>query len=284
MIYIKNEGSTKSLIRNNRKKHIEELKWNANYDGNQANIRIKTNNDGEKHRYKYTLDNNDLVEMLNMNSVDMPLHKRLQKDFSRKKKCNAPPLIYKVELAEVHPDSFGLQTPTSSDDTPSSLSSFTPSSLSSFTPSSDFYMSETPTSSDDSDYISSLTSSPFSDFDTRQSMNNSDYISTPTPSTLTSSEVFNMLQSPTSSTNNSFEPSRNYMSSPLNEEYIIPDNPNPVYQRYTFTPRKRNLILKPYKSYRAYKKRKKTSRRRYKKRSHKRRKRSHKKTSRRYRR
>ena len=249
MIYIKNEGSTKSLVRNNRKKHIEELKWNANYDGNKANIRIKTNNDGEKHRYKYTLDNNDLVEMLNMNGHNMPLHERLQKDFSTTKPCNAPPLIYKVELSEVQPklsERFDiLNTPTTSSDDTEYISSLTPSSLSSFTP-----------SSEDSDYISSLTSSPFSDFDTRDTTNNSDYISTPTTSTLTSSEVFDMLQNPD-------YPSRNYMSSPLmNEEYLIPENR--VYKRYTFTPRKRNLTLK------TYKKRKTPSRRRHKKRSYRR--------------
>jgi hypothetical protein len=229
MIYIKNEGSTKSLIRNNRKKHIEELKWNANYDGKQAQIRIKTNNDGEKHRYKYRLDNDDLVEMLNMNSHDMPLHKRLENDF-RRESCNAAPLIYKVELSEVDPSSSKFlnlldpSTTRTSDDSDYS-SSMTPSSLSSFTPSSIM-------TSDDSDYIS-----------------------TPTSRDNISIEPFNLS-------------SRNYMSSPLlNEEYIIPESR--MYQRYTFTPRKRNLTLKPYKSYRAYKKRKKTSRPRYKKRTYK---------------
>jgi len=226
MIYIKNEGSTKSLIRNNRKKHIEELKWNANYDGNQANIRIKTNNDGEKHRYKYKLDNDDLFEMIKMKSYNMPLHERIQKDFSATKPCNAPPLIYKVELSEVDPNSSKflniLDPPTTSSDDTEYNSSLTPSSLSSFTPSSEY----------------------------------SDYISTPTTPTLTSSEVFDMLQ-------NRDYPSRNYMSSPLlNEEYLIPDNR--VYKRYTFTPRKENLTMK------SYKKRRPQSRRRYKKRSYRR--------------
>ena len=81
--YIKNVGSTQTLMGNNCNPHIEELDWNANYDGNRAKVLINVNLDGNRKMYNYTLDNADLANMLNVNSVQIPLDKRLRMDFKK---------------------------------------------------------------------------------------------------------------------------------------------------------------------------------------------------------
>jgi hypothetical protein len=96
--YIKNVGSTQTLIGNNHGAHIEEFDWNADYDGNQAKILVNTNSDGNRKIYHYTLDNADLADMLNINSVKKPLEMRLKKDFKKKQAFSCKPQ-YRIELA-----------------------------------------------------------------------------------------------------------------------------------------------------------------------------------------
>ena len=57
-IYIKNSGITKTLIHsnNNNKNEINEIKWDADYDGNVANISLDFNNNGMIH-YDMKFDN-----------------------------------------------------------------------------------------------------------------------------------------------------------------------------------------------------------------------------------
>ena len=97
--YIKNVGSTQTLIGNNYGAHVEELDWNADYDGNQAKILLNTNSDGHRKIYHYTLDNADLANMLNINSVKQPLEMRLKTDFKKKKAFRCKPQKYRIELA-----------------------------------------------------------------------------------------------------------------------------------------------------------------------------------------
>jgi hypothetical protein len=182
--YIKNSGLTKTIISNNSRNHIEEIKWDTDYDGNRANFFLKTNNDGRKNKYHYTLNNADLAELLNVDSVNVPIYKRLKQDFNfRKPIIQIKPKIYRIELPEMSEMS---ETPES-------------------------FLTDTDTDTDTS----------------------------------------------------------NFLSSPLsNEEFIIPitlEQMSRPYERYTFTPRKRNLTLKRYKKKRiikrpkSYKKRKQTS-------------------------
>ena len=80
--FIENKGVNQTIIHNNNKSHINEVGWNADYDGNTANISVTTNSDGVKQHYDATLDNLDLDKLLNISSVNIPLHERLAKDFS----------------------------------------------------------------------------------------------------------------------------------------------------------------------------------------------------------
>jgi hypothetical protein len=85
--YITNQGITKTIIhdRNNDTNNTVNLvNWDMNYDGDTANIHIKNNTDGKCKSYDISMDNAGLEKMLNTQSVNMPIHKRLQNDFRLK--------------------------------------------------------------------------------------------------------------------------------------------------------------------------------------------------------
>ena len=100
--YIKNQGLSQTVIYNNNKKQKEfnEVNWNADYDGNQANISVTSNSNGDKKRYNVSLDNNDLANMLGVPSVNMPIDRRLDMDFNSPTFGNDPSIL-KIELPEI---------------------------------------------------------------------------------------------------------------------------------------------------------------------------------------
>ena len=106
--YIKNRGYTKTIIHNNNRNQINEINWDADYDGEDANVYLTANTDGKKKQINIHLDNNDLANLLNIPSIEKPLHKRLEADFIDKK-----PKIYKIELPETESEEF--ETPSMSD-------------------------------------------------------------------------------------------------------------------------------------------------------------------------
>ena len=79
--YIKNQGVTQTIVHDNNNNHFNQIKWDADYDGNIANISVNSNIDGKKDRFNISLDNDDLADILNIPSVNMPIDKRLQLDF-----------------------------------------------------------------------------------------------------------------------------------------------------------------------------------------------------------
>jgi hypothetical protein len=96
--YIKNRGMTKTLIHSNNRNEINEIKWDADYDGNTANLDLDIESKGHHNKFHFSLDNNDLANLLNVDSINVPLDQRLKKDF--KKSIKQKPLIYQIEVAE----------------------------------------------------------------------------------------------------------------------------------------------------------------------------------------
>jgi hypothetical protein len=92
MSYIENKGTKQIFIHKNNHNYYDKIKWNANYDGNVANINLKRNNNGKKDYYDILLDNKDLANLLTVPSINKPIHKRLQIDFKKQ------PKIYKIEI------------------------------------------------------------------------------------------------------------------------------------------------------------------------------------------
>lgn len=105
--YIKNKGITQTIIHNsnNNQNEFNEINWDADYDGNTANISITSDTNGLRQHYDATLDNIDLDKLLNIPSVDMPLHKRLASDFANQMVTRDPRKYY-IELPETEPENM----------------------------------------------------------------------------------------------------------------------------------------------------------------------------------
>jgi hypothetical protein len=79
--YIKNYGFTKTYIMENNKKIKNQIKWIGDYDGNKANIELDINDNGNRELVKMQLDNNDIMNLLGIQTVQIPLEQRLTNDF-----------------------------------------------------------------------------------------------------------------------------------------------------------------------------------------------------------
>jgi hypothetical protein len=79
--YIKHKGIAKTIIHENNKNVVNEMEWDADYDGQVANMDLGINNNGNKQHYSFKLDNEDLASILNIPSVNQTLDMRLKHDF-----------------------------------------------------------------------------------------------------------------------------------------------------------------------------------------------------------
>jgi hypothetical protein len=100
--YIKNRGVSKTIIHNNNHNESSEVNWDADYDGDSANISLDMKDNGLSKHYDIKLTNEDLASILNVPSVDTPLNKRLLNDFNRAE-CSEPD-IYKIEFENLEPN------------------------------------------------------------------------------------------------------------------------------------------------------------------------------------
>ena len=82
-MFMYENGMNQSFVNINGKKKYKNLKWNADYNGEVANIYLKSNDNGRKKIYNFMLDNNDLANMLNVNTNDMLIDERLKQDFKQ---------------------------------------------------------------------------------------------------------------------------------------------------------------------------------------------------------
>ena len=88
--FIKNKGISQTIIRENNKNHFNEINWDADYDGNTTNISFNENTDGKNTHFDISLDNEDLINLLNIPSVNRPIDERLQLDFQNSLFRNDP--------------------------------------------------------------------------------------------------------------------------------------------------------------------------------------------------
>jgi hypothetical protein len=83
--FIKNKGITKTIIHNNNKNYYNEVNWDADYDGEQANISLDIDENGKKEHVEMKMNNDELAELLNIPSENSMLDKRLYRDFLSKR-------------------------------------------------------------------------------------------------------------------------------------------------------------------------------------------------------
>ena len=81
--YIKNRGMTKTIIHNNNHNTINETNWDADYDGDVANVSLDLSKNGRNKHLDFKLTNDDLANLLTIPSVRQPIHKRLKMDFKK---------------------------------------------------------------------------------------------------------------------------------------------------------------------------------------------------------
>ena len=98
--YIKNRGSTKTIIHNNHHNNVNEMKWNAKYDGDVAKVSLDLKNNGKAKHYNIKLDNSDLAKIFNIDSVNLPIDKRLKRDF-KKVRMERQPSVYDIYLEDL---------------------------------------------------------------------------------------------------------------------------------------------------------------------------------------
>jgi hypothetical protein len=98
--YIKNRGVMKTILHDHNKNKVNELNWDADYDGDKANLILTSTTDGNKKQIGIQLDNNDLANLLNIPSVNMPLHRRLKEDFIKE----PSPKLLQIQLPEEETD------------------------------------------------------------------------------------------------------------------------------------------------------------------------------------
>ena len=97
--YIKNRGITQTLINNNNQKQFNQINWDADYDGQNANISVTSDTDCNKNHFDVKLDNEDLANMLNIPSVSTPIDKRLQMDFDDS--FRREPQLLQIEIPDL---------------------------------------------------------------------------------------------------------------------------------------------------------------------------------------
>lgn len=90
--YIKNKGVTKTIIHNNNSAKVNEIKWDADYDGNIAHLNLDINDNGMREKFNIQMNNNDLAAILNIPSINGSLDDRLERDFIQKQ-YKSPKLI-----------------------------------------------------------------------------------------------------------------------------------------------------------------------------------------------
>ena len=80
-MFMHESGMNQTYLNINGKPKLKNVNWNADYDGEVAQISLNSNDNGRAKKYKFMLNNDDLVKMLNINASDMTIDKRLHNDF-----------------------------------------------------------------------------------------------------------------------------------------------------------------------------------------------------------
>ena len=80
--YMKNKGTTKTIFHNNNTNIVKEYDWDVDYDGDKARVSIDSKENGRPGHYELEFDNNDLANILKVNSVKKPITQRLLDDFN----------------------------------------------------------------------------------------------------------------------------------------------------------------------------------------------------------
>jgi hypothetical protein len=79
--YIKTQGMSQSIIQQPGVNSVNQVNWDADYNGKVANLNLDVNTNGKKDNYTMQLTNGDLENLLNIPSMNKSLEERLEDDF-----------------------------------------------------------------------------------------------------------------------------------------------------------------------------------------------------------
>lgn len=79
--HIQNYGIAKTIIQSNNRKTKNAVKWMGDYDGNVLNMKLHMEDNGKKKDMKMSLDNEDLIKLLNIHPHHKSIDERLMEDF-----------------------------------------------------------------------------------------------------------------------------------------------------------------------------------------------------------
>jgi hypothetical protein len=94
--YIKSQGMSQTVIQKPGVNNVNQINWDADYNGQVANLNLDVNTNGKKDNFTLQLSKGDLENLLNIPSVEKPLENRLEDDFLIKEDFT-PILQYKPQ-------------------------------------------------------------------------------------------------------------------------------------------------------------------------------------------
>jgi hypothetical protein len=107
--YIKNKGVVQTFFEDGKHhKKENEVKWNADYNGNRAKINVNVKDNGKKHKYQYKLNNSDLAKLLSIPATKQPVEQRLEQDFLHIKRPELHSELGNPILFKMNPYSSGM--------------------------------------------------------------------------------------------------------------------------------------------------------------------------------
>jgi hypothetical protein len=86
--FIKSQGISKTIIQSNNQTNINNIAWNAEYDGHIANMSVNILKNGDNKQYTMSLTNNDIHKLLNTPNENGDLYQRLLPLKKTKNKTN----------------------------------------------------------------------------------------------------------------------------------------------------------------------------------------------------
>jgi hypothetical protein len=79
---LNSRGKTRTIFQHNGHRDVNEINWDANYDGDAANVSLEIKDNGKRtHKKNLHLTNENLASLLSVPSVEGSLDQRLIKDF-----------------------------------------------------------------------------------------------------------------------------------------------------------------------------------------------------------
>jgi hypothetical protein len=96
---------SQTVIKNPHVNNVSQINWDADYNGQIANLNLDVNTNGKKDNFTLQLSKGDLENLLNIPSVEKPLEERLEDDFLINDNI-APILQYKPQAYLFRPSVY----------------------------------------------------------------------------------------------------------------------------------------------------------------------------------